>query len=70
MLTDPSFELAEPEVYYVEHNESDYIAFYFTNFNDDFVYIYSCEGELVCQDTYSNYCEIWVEYDKKVLLSP
>ena len=64
---------ATPEIYYLKYNNDDYIASYYppSSWNNS-VRIYSCQGEEICYSNHLDYewCEIWVNCDKKILLNP
>ena len=70
LINEPSYEIIHPEIYYIEYENEEYIAFYHPNFTDPVAFVYSCDGEEVCQAAYYNYCEIWYDSDEKVLLNP
>lgn len=66
------YEASAPDIYYVKYSSVDYIAFHYPNFSDPFTIVYSCEGIEVCRAGYpysGDYCYIWYDADKKILLN-
>ena len=63
----------EIEVYYIKYQGIDYIgAFYLPTSYGSYLIIYDCEGNKICRsdDQDFEWCEIWVNCDKKILLNP
>ena len=69
-VNDSSYIIVQPEIYYIEYENEEYIALHYPDFTEPFTYIHTCDGITVCQIDYINHCEMWDDSDEKVLLNP
>lgn len=71
-IGDP-YSWIEIEIYYIKYNNTDYIgAFYLPTSYGSYIVIYDCDGNKICRSDDEDYewCEVWVNCEKKILLNP